>query len=57
MCLHFLLAFDKIAECDEAIVETWAEYFEDLALMKSTKPRWKKTIKPYMYIITQIRSH
>ena len=48
---------DKVAECDEAIVETWAEYFEDLALMKSTKPRWKKTIKPYMYIITQIRSH
>jgi hypothetical protein len=38
---------DKIAECDEAIVETWVEYFEDLAtpvnqptnvaLMKSTK--------------------
>ena len=22
---------DKIAECDEAIVETWADYFEDLA--------------------------
>lgn len=22
---------DKVAECDEAIVETWAEYFEDLA--------------------------
>jgi hypothetical protein len=22
---------NKVAECDEAIVETWAEYFEDLA--------------------------
>jgi hypothetical protein len=22
---------DKVVECDEAIVETWAEYFEDLA--------------------------